>query len=191
MEPMATQAPATHRFTLHEYHRMGEAGIFHEDDRVELIEGAIVDMTPIGSRHAACVAALYELFAECRQHALVWVQNPLKLSLYTEVQPDIVLLKRRTDRYARKIPDAADALLVIEVCETTLSYDRHVKLPLYAAAGIPEVWLISLKDQTLSRYSRPRSADYEMATNHHKGDILAPTHLPTCAIPLAEILPEL
>jgi Uma2 family endonuclease len=182
--------PTPHRFTVDEYHRMGQIGVLQPDARLELIQGEILDMTPIGSRHAACVAALDELFAECRQHALVWVQNPLKLSVYTEVQPDIVLLKRRTDRYAYKIPDAADALLVIEVCETTLSYDRDVKVPLYAAAGVPEVWLISLKDQTLSRYSRPRSTDYEIINNHHKGDNLAPAYLPTCAIPLAEILPE-
>ena len=128
---------------------MGEAGIFSEDARLELIEGEIVEISPIGSRHAACVDALAELFREKLQRlAIVRVQSPIQLDVYSQPQPDIALLTRRDDYYRQAHPGPADVLLVVEVADTTVEYDRQIKLPFYARAGIAEVWLVNLvKDQ--------------------------------------------
>src|SRR6266851_5672561 len=125
------------RFTAEEYHRMGEAGILCEEDRVELIEGEIIVMSPIGLRHAACVARLTrELPVALGRRALLWPQNPVRLFPDTEPQPDIVLLRPRPDDYAHAPAQPADALLVVEVADTSYRYDRHAKLPLYARSGV-------------------------------------------------------
>src|SRR5436190_15615228 len=129
------------RFTLDEYHRMGKTGILSEDDRVELIEGEIIEMSPIGSRHAACVDRFNELIARLRLNIIVRVQSSIQLDDYSQPQPDLALLRRRDDFYSSSLPRPADVLLVIEVADTTLEYDRFVKLPLSAHAGIPEAWL--------------------------------------------------
>jgi len=119
-----------HRFTVEEYHRMGQAGILSEDDRVELIEGEIVEMAPVGSRHAACVKRLNALLSRrAGGRALVSVQDPIRLGEHSEPQPDLALLKPREDFYAAAHPGPEDVLLVIEVAETSLEYDREVKLP--------------------------------------------------------------
>ncbi len=125
-------------FTVAEYHRMAEAGVLGEDDRVELLEGEIVQMTPIGSRHAACVARLTHLFVDRLQgRAQVNVQNPVHLSERSEPQPDLALLRPRPDFYARAHPGPADVLLLVEVAETSSDVDWTVKIPLYAGAGVP------------------------------------------------------
>jgi Uma2 family endonuclease len=119
------------RFTVHDYHRMGEAGILHEDDRVELIEGEIVEMAAIGTRHFACVNQLNRLLVRSAGDvAIVSVQNPVRLDEHTEPQPDLTVLRVRNCRESLPFPE--DVLLLIEVSYTTLTYDRGVKLPLYA-----------------------------------------------------------
>jgi Uma2 family endonuclease len=155
-------APVLKRlFSVDEFHQMAEAGVFHEDDRLELLNGEIVQMTPIGREHASCVARLTERFGEhCRGTAIVWVQNPLVLDDGTEFYPDIALLVRRSDFYLESHPRPGDALMVVEVPDTTLAYDRTVKLPRYARAGVREVWIVDLAGRGIEVYRQPEGGDY-------------------------------
>jgi Uma2 family endonuclease len=145
------QVEATKKlFTVDEYYKMADAGILGPEDRVELIDGEIIQMGPIGNRHAGCVIAATDLFkAAFGGRVSVSVQNPLRLSDYTEPEPDVVLLKPRKDSYRNKRVGVEDVLLVVEVSDTTLEYDREVKLPRYAAAGVPEVWIEDLENGQL------------------------------------------
>jgi Uma2 family endonuclease len=128
-------------FSVHEYHQMLQAGVLGEDDRLELIEGEIVQLSPINSRHAACVNRLNALFtSRLTGRAVVSVQNPIRLDTHSEPQPDLALLKPRPDFYAASHPNPEDVLLVVEVADTSADYDRGVKLALYARVGIAEVW---------------------------------------------------
>ncbi|MDQ3917533.1 MAG: Uma2 family endonuclease, partial [Acidobacteriota bacterium] len=130
---------ARHFFTVDEFERMGAAGIFHPDDRLELIGGEIVEMSPIGSSHAACVKFLSALLQRLFGGTLiVSTQDPIRLDDFSEPQPDVALLRWREDFYRHAHPTPADVLLVVEVADTTVESDRQVKIPLYARAGIPE-----------------------------------------------------
>jgi Uma2 family endonuclease len=136
-----------YRFTVEEYHKMAEAGVFSEDDRVELIQGEVVEMTPIGWRHARCVSTLNMLltrYADGRY--VVSVQNPIAVDEHGEPQPDLALV---TELPVGRLPGPEEVLLVVEVSVTTLSYDRNVKLPLYARAGIPEAWIVDLTGEII------------------------------------------
>src|ERR1051325_2458824 len=144
-----------HCFNVEEYHRMVEVGLLTEDSRVELIEGEVVQMSPIGSRHGGTVnraSALLNGILEGR--AMVSVQNPIRLNDFSEPQPDLALLKPRKDYYSDSHPTPEDVLVVIEVVDASLRYDRSVKLPLYARAGIREAWLIILQRQVVDVYSQ-------------------------------------
>ncbi len=164
---------AKHWFTVAEYDRMGEAGILAEDDRVELVEGEIIEMSPIGRRHAACVARLTNLFGKLlRESAIVWVQNPIVLNDYSEPQPDITLLSRRDDFYERSLPTPDDVLLIVEVSDTTLEYDRQIKVPLYARAGIAEVWIINLMADQVEIYAQPENDTYQSQRQARRGEII-------------------
>jgi Uma2 family endonuclease len=155
---------------------MGAAGIFSADERVELIAGEIIQMSPIGKRHAACVNVLAELLREQLQRSvIISVQNPIRLDDYSEPQPDIAVLKRREDFYRSALPQPADVLFVIEVCDTTLEYDRQIKLPLYARAGIPEVWLVNLADEQIETYAQPAGDAYQ-TTAHVQRDADVQAH---------------
>lgn len=148
-----------HRLTVEQYHRMAETGVLARDARVELIEGVIVDMAPIGSRHAAVVNKLNRaLIAAVGARAIASVQNPIRLGDRSEPQPDLALLRPCEDFYADAPPTAADTLLVIEVSQATAAYDRQVKVPLYAQHGVPEVWIVDL-DFSLVRFYRTPQAD--------------------------------
>ena len=176
-------------FTVEEYHRMAQAKILGEDDRVELIEGEIVEMTPIGSRHAAIVGRLTHLFSEqVGRKAIVWVQNPIRLGEHSEPQPDISLLKPKDDFYASAHPGPEDVLLLVEVSETSAEYDREVKLPLYARFGIPEVWLVDLEGKAIEVYRDPSSEGYREVQTPGYDAILSPDFLPELKIPVREIL---
>lgn len=164
---------AKHWFTVAEYDRMGETGILTEDDRVELVEGEIIEMSPIGERHAARVDALAELFHEqLQRRAIVRVQNPIQLGSFSEPQPDVVLLKRRDDFYRRAHPTADDVLLVVEVSDTTIEYDRQIKVPLYARAGIAEVWIVNLVDEQIEIYARPANDAYQSKREARRGETI-------------------
>ncbi len=144
-----------HRFTAQEYHGMVDAGLLAEDDRVELIDGEIVEMTPIGARHLACVVTLTHLLMEASGgRYFVSVQNPILLDEGNEPQPDLSLLKARPDP-AGSLPGPDDVLLVVEVSDSTLSYDRNVKLPRYGRSGVPEVWIVNLEARKIEIHSDP------------------------------------
>lgn len=162
---------AKHFFTVKEFERMGEAGIFSEGARLELIEGEIVEMSPIGSRHAGCVLFLSRFLNQAISDiAIVSTQNPIQLDDLTEPQPDIALLRLRDDFYRDSHPNPQDVLLVIEVADTTVDYDRSVKLPLYAQAGIPEVWIINLPAEQIEIYSGPSGKSYQFAKQVKRGE---------------------
>lgn len=150
-----------HRLTVDEYHRMGDAGLLAPDARVELIEGEIIDMAPMKSRHATVVNQLVEVLVKAiNGRAIVTCQTPLRLSDHSEPEPDLMLLKPREDRYRDATPTPADLMLVIEVSETTLPYDRNIKLPLYARHGVPELWIVDLVNNLVRFYRRPAGENY-------------------------------
>ncbi|MGB7923518.1 MAG: Uma2 family endonuclease [Pyrinomonadaceae bacterium] len=162
---------AKHCFTVAEFERMGEAGIFREDARLELIEGEIVEMSPIGSRHAACIDLLARLLRrQVEDFAIIRVQSPIQLDDFSEPQPDIALLKLRDDFYRHAHPTPADVLLVIEVADTTVEYDRLVKVPLYAKAEIKEVWVINLPAERIEIYAEPLSGAYQIIREVKPGE---------------------
>jgi Uma2 family endonuclease len=142
METTVDRLLRRHRLTVSEYHKMGEAGILGPHTRVELIDGEIIDMAPIESRHAGTVNMLVERLGKATgDRAILAVQNPLVLNDYWEPQPDVMLLRLRPDHYRNSHPGAADVLLLIEVAESSAGYDRNAKLPGYARHGIPEAAL--------------------------------------------------
>ncbi len=182
-----TQEVTRRRFTVHEYHRMGEAGILHEDDRVELIEGEIIEMAAIGTRHFSCVNGLTRLLVRgVGDAAIVSVQNPVRLDEHTEPQPDLAVL--RTRDYRRSLPGPEDVLLLIEVSDTTLPYDRGVKLPLYARAGIREVWVVDLASEVLELYTDPSGDGYRSSKQARRGETVESTALPELALRVDTIL---
>ncbi len=178
------------RFTVDEYHRMGEVGILPEDERVELIEGEILEMSPIGSRHAGIVNRLNDLFTlRLRGRAIVAVQNPISLgSKYSEPQPDLTLLRPRADYYADALPEPPDILLVVEVMDTSVKYDRRLKLPLYARAGISEVWLLDLNGERVEVCRRPALGGYRDLRTIPRDDSLAAAAFPEVVFTVADLL---
>jgi hypothetical protein len=175
-------------FTVEEYHRMAEAGILSEDDRVELIEGELVAMSPIGSRHAACVARLTALLFPVEGRGILWVQNPIRLGARSEPQPDVALLRYRPDFYASAHPGPEDVLLVVEVAETSADADRSLKIPLYARYGIPEAWLVDLLEERIEIYRHPTPQGYRSLHIAHRGETVSPTALPDLELSVDEIL---
>ncbi len=185
---MATEI-ARYLFTVAEYQRMGEAGIFREDDRVELIEGEIVQMAPIGIRHSGCVAALNALLVPAAANrAVVFVQSPIDLDERTEPQPDLAVLKPRGDFYRAVRPNAGDVLLVVEVADSSLEYDRGVKAALYARAGIPEYWLVNLRDDVIEAYREPQQGAYRVVETLRRGDTIRVAALPDLTLAVTAIL---
>jgi Uma2 family endonuclease len=176
-------------FTVEEYHRMAQAGILTEDDRLELIEGEIVEMAPIGSRHQSCVDRLAELFfRQVADRAIVRVQGPVLLERRSEPQPDLTLLRRRPSFYAIVHPGPEDVLLVVEVCDTTVDYDRQVKVPLYARYGIPEVWLVVLEKGLVEVYRKPTVQGYQEVSQARRGQRLSPEAFPDLELAVDDIL---
>ena len=159
--PADPVAVSRHRLTVADFQRMGEVGILGPDDRVELIAGEIIDMSPIGSLHAALVARLASALGQrVGETAVIWTQNPLTLDDTSQPQPDLAVLRPRADFYAAAHPGPADVLLVIEVADTTLAFDLDVKVPLYAAAGIPEAWVIEAPSRRTLVFRRPVNGRY-------------------------------
>lgn len=178
-----------HRFTVVDYHKMAEAGILGEDDRVELIEGEIVDMTPIGRRHLACVDRLAELLGEgLRRKVIVRVQGSIRLSELSEPQPDLALLRRRSDFYAAAEAGPQDVLLIIEVADTSFLHDRDVKVPLYAQAAIPEVWLVDLNGDSIAVHRDPGPDGYHTVFVVRGKDRLSPQAFPELVLTADQML---
>jgi len=164
-----------HKLTVADYRRMGETGILGPDDRVELIAGEIIDMSPIGSLHAAVVDLLASLFhRHCGPRAIVRVQSPILLDEASQPQPDLAILRPRADFYRDALPGPADVLLLVEVADSSLPFDLGVKVPLYAAATIPETWVIDAATLTSHCFRRPGGDRYTAAT------IIAATEALSC-----------
>ncbi|MEK6410987.1 MAG: Uma2 family endonuclease [Acidobacteriota bacterium] len=178
-----------HYFTVDEYYRMAKGGVFSEDDRVELIEGEVVEMSPIGSTHQGCVDALSTILTRrLGRAAIVRVQGPIHIDEYSEPQPDICLLKPRSDFYRRSHPVPADVLLVIEVADTSIQFDRNVKLPLYARVGIPEAWLIVLMKDFIEVHSEPTNGKYQKVQRLKRGKKLISPTIPSLTLNVDSIL---
>jgi Uma2 family endonuclease len=154
--------PQRHRITVHDYHRLAEIGVLPPDARVELIEGEIIDMAPIGNDHQSIVDQLTrQLVTMVGERAIVRVQGSIRLSQWSEPGPDLVLLEPRPDFYRGEFALGTDTLLVIEVSDSTLRYDRDVKVPLYARHGVPEVWVVDVNGNALLVYGSLRDGKYE------------------------------
>jgi len=158
--------------TAEEYHKMAEVGILQERG-LELINGEIIEMTPIGSRHLSCVNLLNEILLEqLGRKVIVSIQNPVRINQFNEPEPDITILKRTENRYADRLPTAEDVLLVIEVADTSIDYDRNIKLPIYAESGIPEYWIVNLDQQEIEAYYQPFENAYRHRVLLRPGDTL-------------------
>ncbi len=182
-------AVTTRKFTVDEYHTMIQSGILHEDDRVELLVGKIVEISPIGKNHAACVDNLAELFiVSLAGKARIRIQNPLVLSDFSEPQPDIMILKYRKDAYGNKLPRPDDVFLLVEVGEMSVEKDRQMQLPLYARAGIREVWLIDLVNEVVERYLEPAKEQYRRIERFEIGDEISPQAFPEFRLSVNDIL---
>ncbi|HET8699650.1 MAG TPA: Uma2 family endonuclease [Gammaproteobacteria bacterium] len=167
--------PRRHRLTVDDYHRMAEVGLLPPDARVELIEGEIIDMAPIGSEHGAIVDWLAEhLIPAAKSTAIVRVQGAIRLGTRSEPEPDIAVLKRRPDRYAKSQPSANDVLLVIEVSDTTLRHDLEKKGPLYAHHGIPEYWVIDIPARRVHVFRAPWDGAFAETSVVERGVLQVP-----------------
>ena len=177
-----------HRFTLSEYQALYDAGVIGIEPRLELIEGDIIDMSPINPPHSAHVTRLSSLFhRRIGDEAIILVQAPLNIDEHSQPEPDICLLKPRADFYARAHPGPGDVLLVVEVADTTLRTDRTIKTRLYARSGIPEMWLLNLADSILEVYRQPGLRGYRLIQHLGVGDEAVPLAFPKLALAVAEI----
>ena len=203
-EPPAAPAPAaaptpspkpaptreTRKFTADEYYRMGEAGILKHDERVELIEGEIIAMPPIGPAHAWEVALSTKLFFSLEdERFIVQSQNPVHLDDGSEPQPDIMLIRPRAEGYGAAHPTPSDVLLVVEVSDSSLEYDRQTKAHLYGRAGIPETWVKNLPEDCIERFTEPGPEGYAQHSVHRRGETLTPLSLPDLELAVADLLP--
>ncbi len=176
-------------FTVSDYYRMAETGIIKEDERVELLNGEIVQMSPIGSHHTACVTRLYtSLIRLLGNNAIVWAQNPISLSELSEPVPDVSLLKPRPDFYAERHPLPSEVLLLIEVSDSTLRYDRRVKVPSYAQAGISEVWVVNLQEQIIEVYTNLVDGTFKQHRRVNKSEVLTLPGFPDISLAVSDIL---
>ncbi|WP_448575734.1 Uma2 family endonuclease [Thermomicrobium sp.] len=189
MQQTVPPVPTRHRFTVDDLERMVRSGILREDARVELIEGELYDMNPIGWAHQACVNRLTELFVRALHgQAIVQPQGPVRLSDRSLPQPDLALLRPRADFYARSGPGPADVLLLVEVSDTTLAYDRDIKVPLYARAGIPEVWVVDLAGGQVLVFRTPMQDGYRDSQVHRPGDRISPQAFPDISLAVDDLL---
>jgi len=179
---------AVRRFTIDEYQKMVDC--LAEDDRVELIEGDIVEMSPIGRLHAAQVRRLTAVLSRlAADRAMVSVQNPVDLDDHSEPEPDVALLIARSDYYAGRHPGPADVLLLIEVSDSSADHDRQVKLPLYARAGVQEVWIIDLAiPDVIEVYREPSAGGFTRLARASRGDMVAVPGLPGAAVEVDALL---
>ena len=197
--PAASPAPATpprpaqpsrRRFTVAEYYAMAEAGILARDERVELLDGDVITMPPIGDWHASKVMRINNsVLPTVQGRAIVSVQGPVRLDDSSEPEPDVMLLRWRDDFYEGGHPGPADVLLLIEVSDTTVDYDRGAKLAAYAAAGIPEVWITSRRDRRIESYADPTGDEYATVRYYGAGESISPRAFPDVVLQVDQIIP--
>jgi Uma2 family endonuclease len=179
---------AEHRFTVRDYHRMGEMGVLSAGTRVELLDGRIIDRSPIGPFHGAVVNRLNRLFLlKSRGRWLVSTQNPLRLDEYSEPQPDLMLLKPAPDDYVSHHPERSEVFLLVEVSDTTLEFDREQKLPAYARGGVQEFWIVNLNDQIIEVYCGPNFTAYNNKSVLNAGDRAVPQAFPDLVLEVSEL----
>jgi Uma2 family endonuclease len=179
----------TYRFSVEEFNKLGEAGIFDEDDRVELLDGEIILMSPIGTQHAGVVMRLNSVLpSKLGTRALIDPQNPTVVDEFSEPQPDLMLLVPREDFYTAKHPTPHDILLLIEVSDTTLSYDRGRKLRKYAERDVSEVWIVNLKNMTIEQYREPSGTEYLHSRSHHRSEEIAILAFPDVPFRVEELI---
>jgi Uma2 family endonuclease len=186
---MATVSPRKHLTNLDEWRRLGEANIFPPDSRLELIEGEILEMAPIGFNHAGHLKRINSLFTRLVPASIIAsVQDPLQLGDLSEPEPDFMLLKPNPDFYSSRHPVASDVLLLIEVADSSLAFDQNQKQRLYAQHRIPEYWLQNLNDHCLEVYRRPHGELYEEKTTLRAGDSISLSQLPDITVQLSDTL---
>lgn len=187
--PLERVLPAQHLFTVDEYYRMAQAGVLTEDSRVELIDGVIVDMPPIGPGHSGNVNWFTDVFRELfGGDAQISVQNPLRLGLRVEPQPDVMLLRPRPDHYRSSHPGPEDVLLLIEVADSSLRYDRETKARIYARAGIADYWIVNRVDFVVEVHRDPLRSRYRSVQVLKCGDMIRPLTFSDVAIAVSDIL---
>ncbi len=176
-------------FTTDEYFRMVEAGVFGSEDRVELLEGEIVEMPPIGSHHAGVLNRLVKVFKPVIDtEAVLAFQNPIRLSATSAPQPDLAVLRPRADYYTDSHPVPEEVLLLIEIADSTVLRDQRIKAPLYAEAGIPELWIVNLTNSSVEIHRQPTEAGYLLNAIVRRGDKLTPDALPSVSLSVEDIL---
>lgn len=183
------------RFSVDEYHRLADNGFFHEDDRVELIQGEIIQMAAKGTLHTNCCRNLLrELAALVAGGAELQCQDPIKLSSSSEPEPDFVILRQRADNYSNALPNPDDVLLVIEIADSSLNYDREIKLPLYAEAGITNYWIFNLVENHLEAYSEPlqgvQGFGYRVRRIVLLNEAIALPYFPDQSLDLSKVFPS-
>ncbi len=179
-----------HRFTIEDYHRMGEAGVFEPDAKVELLRGEVVEMTPIGNRHCVSVDLFTRLFSRrVGEHGGVRVQQPIELPPDSEPEPDLAIVRLPLEQYAEEHhPRPDDVLLLVEVAESSVKKDRRLKLPLYAEHGIAEVWIVDLPAGVIDVFTSPKDGTYTAQRTTRPGDAIVPTAFPDASFDPAEFL---
>jgi len=178
-----------HLFSVADFYRMAETGVIKTDARVELLGGKIIDMMPIGPFHAGSVNRLIRLFSSLsRGRWLVSAQNPVRLTEYSEPQPDLMLLRPTADDYMSRHPLPADVFLLIEVADSSLEFDREEKLPAYGRAGISEVWLVNLTAKAIEVFREPHFTGYGLSKILGRGDNASPASFPDAVVDVAELL---
>lgn len=180
--------PTRYKLTIEDYHKLGEVGILNEESRVELIEGELIEMPPIGGPHTWAVSKLNRLLIEALgRTADLTVQSPVLMPPFSEPQPDFVIVRRGTAARDNRVPNPEDVLWVIEVADTTLRFDRGTKLRLYAKAGIREYWIVSIKDEYIEIYSTPSGEGYDRKTVARKSERVTPLTLPAVSIDVSAV----
>lgn len=176
-------------FTIDEYRLMGEMGILTRKQPVELLNGEIIEMSPIKSLHSGTVKLLNRVLGEILgKDFIISIQDPVELNQYSEPEPDVAVLKFREDAYTKSHPKPPEVLLIIEVADTSLEKDREVKLPIYAASGIRECWIVNLREQQIEVYTEPSEKGYADIHIYRKGDLIQTQLVPN--LPVAGILLE-
>jgi Uma2 family endonuclease len=189
MSAVITEPPLTRfKLSVEQYHRMVELGILREDERVELIDGELIRMAPIGSLHGGLVAHLTHLLVtRTGGRAVIWPQSSVILGEFTEPQPDLAVLRWRADWYTGRTPTAADAVLVIEVADASLRYDRDVKLRYYARAGVPELWVVDARGRCILRFAEPSEDGYRASQALSAGAVAQCAAMPELAVTVDEL----
>jgi len=184
-----TEAGGRYTFTVDDYYRMAEHGILPPDARVELIEGEILTMSPVGGKHVTCFhTVMRQIDRQLDSTVTVRVQSPVRLNNHTEPEPDVAVIRERD--YGDGHPGPDDVFLLVEVSDTTLRFDRNRKIPVYAAAGIPEVWIVDLNAAVVTRYTGPNDGAYDLQERFRRGQSLTIDALPAVTGVVDDILPK-